>query len=272
MKVKYYGTRGSLPVPGPNTIIYGGNTACIKIKFNDTIIILDGGSGLRILGNELMQGDFGKGKGTAHIFFSHAHWDHINGFPFFPPAYVPGNKLIIYGSHKSGTSIRDILSRQQNQINFPVSLEDMAASLEFVGLEAGVDRTCSTAVISSFVLNHPCGAFAYRIDDGFKKVVYATDYEHTDKLDENLVEFTKDADILIYDAMFTPEEYESKKGWGHSTYIEGIKLAKAAKIKQLHLFHYNPEHTDQFIEEIEKQAQQLFPQTYAAKEGWEVEI
>ncbi len=272
MRVKYYGVRGSLPIPGRSTIRYGGNTACVRIIVGSTLLILDGGSGLRTLGNELMQSEFGLGKGTAHILFSHAHWDHINGFPFFPPAYVKGNRLILYGSRNSDTSLKHILALQQNYINFPVRLDDMSASFEFIELRAGRETTCAEARISCFALNHPAGSFSYRIEHNSKTVIYATDYEHKATLDLKLVEFVKDADLLIYDTMFTPEDYEDKRGWGHSHYLEGIKIAKAAKVKQLHLFHYSPDYNDAFIDNLQLEAQQVFPDTYAAREGWEIEI
>lgn len=272
MKVKYYGTRGSLPVPGKDTIKYGGNTACVRINNGSTLIIMDAGTGLRKLGNELMETEFAQGKGVAHIFFSHAHWDHISGFPFFAPAYIKGNRFFLYGCHNPDSPLRQILSRQQNWINFPVSLEEMASHIEFIDLQAGQKIKCATINISCFALNHPAGAFSYACSVSGKKVVYASDYEHEAEFDLKLADFAGEADLLIYDAMFTPEEYQFKKGWGHSTYLEGIKIANSAGIKQLHLFHYNPEHSDQHIDEIERLAQKLFPQTFASKEGWEIEI
>lgn len=275
VKLKYYGTRGSLPVPGRDTIKYGGNTACVKIVTGSTIIILDAGSGLRILGKELLQSEFGNGRGTAHIFFSHAHWDHINGFPFFSPAYIPGNKFFLYGSEKSNSSLKQILSQQQNSVNFPVGLNEMSADLNFIRVDDGQDVHCSNVLVSCIALqhHHPTYTFSYRIDTGSCKIVYATDYEHLDGLDTRLVEFAKNADVLIYDTMFTPEEYNTnKRGWGHSTYKEGIKMAEAAQVKQLHLFHYSPDYSDQVVERMERDAQKLFPHTHAAKEGWEIEI
>jgi len=259
-------------VPGKDTVKYGGNTACVRITVGPTLIVLDGGSGLRVLGNELMQGEFRAGRGCAHLFFSHAHWDHIHGFPFFAPAYIEGNQLLLYGSRNSNSSLNKTLSHQQNCVNFPVRLEEMTSNLKFIEIHDGEKLRCAQAVVSCFALNHPSGSLSFRVEAGHKSVVYASDYEHLDCLDLKLVEFARDADLLIYDAMFTPEEYERKQGWGHSTYLEGLKIAKAAHVKQLHLFHYNPEHNDPFIDKLEKKAQKLFPNTYAAKEGWEIEI
>lgn len=274
MKIKYYGTRGSLPVPGKDTVKYGGNTACVRIIVDSTLIILDGGSGLRVLGNELLKTEFGKGRGAAHIFFSHTHWDHISGFPFFSPAYIQGNQFTLYGNSNPDSSLKQILSQQQNYNNFPVRLEEMSSSLDFIDLHAGQKLHCSKAEISCLLLKHPhpSGTLSFRIEVSSKKIVYASDYEYQQQPDMRLVEFAQNADLLIYDAMFTPEEYENKKGWGHSTYLDGIKVAKAANVKQLHLFHYNPEHSDDMIDEMEKKAQKIFSHTCAAREGWELEI
>ncbi len=268
MNITYYGTRGSIPVPGKDTVNYGGNTACIKVVVDNTLIILDAGSGLWKLGLELMQTEFAEGKGTAHLFFSHLHWDHINGFPFFKPAYIKNNLLIFYSVENPLYNVEQALSDQQQHINFPVKIEEMASSRKFKKMPVGGSIKCGPAVISNLKLRHPGAAFSYKIEADRKKLVYATDTEHADTLNERLVSFAYGADLLIYDTMFTPEEYKSRVGWGHSTYIEGIKLAKAARVKQLHLFHYNPEHTDHQIAGIEREAKKLFPGAYAAKEGW----
>jgi phosphoribosyl 1,2-cyclic phosphodiesterase len=274
LKLKYYGTRGSIPVPGGDTIKYGGNTACVRIAVGSTLIILDGGSGLRVLGNELLQTEFGKGQGVAHIFFSHAHWDHINGFPFFLPAYVRGNKFFLYGSSFSGPSLRKILTHRQDDIKFPIKMKDMSSSLEFIELHEGQKVHFHNALISCIPIKHRHlhGSLSYRIEAESKKIVYISDYEHEEKLDLKLVEFAKDADLIIYDAMFRPKEYEKRRGWGHSTFVEGINITKAANVKLLHLFHHSPDHSDHVLDEIEKKAQKLFPNTYAAKEGQEIEI
>jgi ribonuclease BN (tRNA processing enzyme) len=168
--------------------------------------------------------------------------------------------------------MEQVLSNQQRYINFPVKLEEMVSSREFKEMPEGGKIKCGPALISNCKLNHPGGAFSYKIEADGKKLVYATDNEHTGALDKRLADFSSNADILIYDTMFTPEEYQAKVGWGHSTYLEGIKLAKAANAKQLHLFHYNPEHTDKQIAVIEQEARRLFPNTFAAREGWEINL
>jgi phosphoribosyl 1,2-cyclic phosphodiesterase len=272
MNITYYGTRGSIPVAGKDTVKYGGNTACVKVVAEDTLIILDAGSGLWKLGLDLMKTKFARGQGVAHIFFSHLHWDHINGFPFFKPAYIKNNLFVIYSVQNSSYSLKQALSDQQQYINFPVKLAEMNSDRKFKEIPGGVDIKCGSATISNYKLNHPGEAFAYSIEANNKKLVYVTDNEHTETLNEQLVAFSSKADILIYDTMFTPQEYKSRIGWGHSTYVEGVNLAKAAEVKQLHLFHYNPEHTDKMIAEIEQEAKKLFPNTFAAREGWTVDL
>jgi ribonuclease BN (tRNA processing enzyme) len=272
MNITYYGTRGSIPVAGKDTIVYGGNTACVKVMAEDTLIILDAGSGLWRLGLELMKTEFLRGQGIAHMFFSHLHWDHINGFPFFKPAYIKNNTLILYSVKNSLCSLEQALTDQQQYINFPVKLTDMNSKRIFKEMPEGGKIKCGPATISNFKLDHPGGAYAYKIEAHDKKVVYATDNESRGKTDPKLIEFSKNADILIYDAMFTPQEYKLRAGWGHSTYQEGVKTAKAAGVKQLHLFHYNPEHSDTQIEKIEQEAQRHFPETFAAREGLSIDL
>jgi ribonuclease BN (tRNA processing enzyme) len=165
-----------------------------------------------------------------------------------------------------------VLSDQQQYINFPVKLAEMNSRREFKEMPEGGRIKCGSAIVSNCKLNHPGGAFSYKIEAGGKSLVYATDNEHTGNHNEKLVHFSSGADILIYDAMFTPEEYKARAGWGHSTYLEGVRLAKAAGVGQLHLFHYNPEHTDKQIAEIEREAKKLFPHTFAAREGWEIKL
>jgi ribonuclease BN (tRNA processing enzyme) len=219
-----------------------------------------------------MKTEFVQGRGIAHIFFSHLHWDHINGFPFFKPAYIKNNLLVLYSVKNPLYNVKRALADQQQYINFPVNLEEMNSAREFKEIPEGGETKCGPATISSCKLNHPGGAFSYRIEAGGKKLVYATDNEHQETLNGKLVDFSSGADILIYDTMFTPQEYKNRVGWGHSTYLEGVKLAKAAKVKQLHLFHYNPEHTDKKIAEIEQESKKLFPNTFAAREGWEIDL
>ena len=208
MKVKYYGTRGSIPTPGKDTIIYGGNTPCVKVETETTLIILDCGTGLKKLGDELMSTEFSKGKGEVHIFISHFHWDHIQGVPFFAPAYLAGNSIFFYGGKNVNQTIEEVLIKQQEYINFPVELGELPAIIRFIELTDGQEINIKDVNIKARKLNHPGGVFGFRIENKGKVLVYATDTEHFSVLDWRLLDLAKGADILIYDSAFSPEEYE----------------------------------------------------------------
>ncbi|SHK96128.1 Phosphoribosyl 1,2-cyclic phosphodiesterase [Desulfatibacillum alkenivorans DSM 16219] len=272
MKIKYYGVRGTVPTPGQSTIRYGGNTPCVAVWCGEDLVILDAGTGLRVLGDELADSCFGNGKGSATLLISHTHWDHIQGFPFFSPGYVQGNVIRIMGAHQINKGLETAMHYQQQYQNFPVLLSQMPSRITFKALEEGVGHRIGEVDIETAEMNHPGGSFAYRVTWKGKSVVYATDTEHYDSVDHKLTPLCKDADILIYDSTYTPEEYPNFKGYGHSTYEEGIKLARAANVKSLHLFHHHPNHTDEMLDAMQKKARADFPQTYVAREGWELEI
>jgi phosphoribosyl 1,2-cyclic phosphodiesterase len=220
----------------------------------------------------------------AHIFFSHVHWDHIQGFPFFAPAFVPGNTIHLYGGMNVSRTLEETLAGQMDHPSFPVHLSDMGAKMVFhnltegeaVKLDAGGGET---AVVRTGRGNHPNGVWAYRIDHGGKSIVYATDTEHYSVIDPQLLALSKGADILIYDAQYTPEEYDGtagtggpKVGWGHSTFAEAAKLAKAAGARHLILYHHDPGQSDAAVREKERRAKALFANTTAAHEGLALEV
>lgn len=271
---QFWGVRGSIPTPGQNTIKYGGNTSCIEVRCGDELIIFDGGSGLRLLGLKLLK----EPSVTASIFFTHFHWDHIQGFPFFTPAFLKGNLFKIYGDSKLSKTIEDAIGGQMAQPTFPVSLKDMESTLKFKSITAGSKiKVGGDVVVSSAKLNHPGGALAYKVSYNGKNLVYVTDHEHGTLLDRGLIRHCQNADVMLYDATYTDNEYEgkigpSKKGWGHSTWTEGIKIAKAANVKKFFIFHHDPAHSDNFIEEIEAEAKKLFAGALAAKEGFSMKI
>lgn len=272
--VRFWGVRGSIPTPGPKTVGYGGNTTCIEIRAGAELIIVDGGSGLRNLGTELA----GQMPVVARVFFTHFHWDHIQGFPFFAPAFVRGNRFDLFGSDKLSSTLEETLAGQMNYPNFPVRLSDMAAQMRFHNLVEDEPVACGDAVVTTTALNHPGGCFGYRIEFGGHAVVIATDTEHYSCVDARLAELSEGADVLVYDAMYTPDEYEGtgqlppRTGWGHSTWVEGIALARAARVGKLVLFHHDPDHDDQFVGEIEARAQRDFSETVAAREGMELKV
>lgn len=313
MKIKFWGVRGSIPSPGPNTFKYGGNTSCVSIHseapdktevpFTESFIILDGGSGLRELGIDIMKTKQFKGGKPVPLeisaFFSHTHWDHIQGIPFFEPLFIKGNKIHLYGEKKVRTSLEDTLKGQQHYPNFPISIEEITingAELGFTNLFAGQNVHVGDRItVSCTKLSHPDGVFCYRIEEAREEstvsVVYATDTEHRNVLDPRLLKIAESADVLIYDAQYTPDEYVGKVGtpkfdWGHSTYEFAVDTALEAGVKLLVLFHHDPKHKDRDIDNIleaaniygaEKSPKQDAPeectvQISAAYEGMEIKI
>jgi phosphoribosyl 1,2-cyclic phosphodiesterase len=269
-EVQFWGVRGSIATPGPDTVRYGGNTSCVEMRVGGNRLIFDGGTGLRPLGQSMMRDLPVKG----HMFFSHSHWDHIQGFPFFVPAFIKGNSFHIYGGiAPNGATMQQRLSDQMLHPNFPVPIQVMQSRLEFHNIHPwDIIKLDNGVTVEAGPMNHPNTALGYRVCWQDKVAVYATDTEHyPDRLDENLLRLCQDADILIYDACYTDEEYHnpnsSKVGWGHSTWQEAVKLAKAANVKQIVVFHHDPSHNDEFLDKLERQVQDVYPQACLAKEG-----
>ena len=270
-EIQFWGVRGSIATPGLATVKYGGNTACVEMRVANTRLIFDGGTGLRVLGQALLQ----EIPVEAHLFFSHSHWDHIQGFPFFQPAFIPNNRFHIYGGVASnGATIEQCLSDQMLHPNFPVPMQIMPAELLFHDLEPGevIAVGDDGVTVETGALNHPNQALGYRVSWGGYSAVYATDTEHyRDRLDSHLLHLCRDADILIYDACYTDEEYDhpqfSRVGWGHSTWQEALKLAEAAGVKRTVMFHHDPDHADDFLSRVEEQVQAIQPASLLAREG-----
>jgi phosphoribosyl 1,2-cyclic phosphodiesterase len=271
LQVKFWGVRGSCASAGHGTAEVGGNTSCVEVRAGDTRVVLDAGTGLRALGASLLSAG---GPVEIHLLLSHFHWDHIQGFPFFTPAYLPGNRIEIYGPERAaGRDVRAALDAQMRAPHFPVGLEAMRAELGFYPVPAGAQLRLglgTTIEVTAAAANHPGGCLAYRLESGGRSVVYATDTEHGEDLDCGLLELARGCDLLIYDAQYTAAEYPSKRGWGHSTPEEAVKLARAAGAGQLVLFHHDPGHDDEAISRMEKAARALFPLTTAAREGLEI--
>jgi phosphoribosyl 1,2-cyclic phosphodiesterase len=280
MRVKFWGVRGSIPTPGPDTVHFGGNTSCVEVRAAKALLVFDGGTGLRLLGKELVR----QMPFEAHIFFSHVHWDHIQGFPFFDPAFVPGNSIHLYGGNNVSRTLEETLAGQMDHPSFPVHLTDMGAKMTFNDLFEGqsleVDAGDGAKVrVTTGRGNHPNGVWAYRIDHAGRSVVYATDTEHYAVTDPKLAKLARAADVLIYDAQYTPEEYAGtagtggpKVGWGHSTFDAAVQLAKVAGVNQLVLFHHDPMQSDAAVRDKEKRAKALFSNTIAAYEGLVIEL
>ena len=270
----FWGVRGSVACPGPETVRYGGNTACIEMRVGGERLIFDGGTGLRNLGQQMLP----EMPVKANMFFTHSHWDHIQGFPFFVPAFVPGNKFKIHGAiAPNGSTIEQRLNDQMLHPNFPVPLQIMGADLEFCDIEVGEVVKFGEVEITNALLNHPGEAIGYRVSYRGHSAAYISDTEHfSDGLDENVLRLAKDADVMIYDCTYTDSEYHDKKaskvGWGHSTWQEAVKLAKAANVKQLLIFHHDPTHTDAFMDDIVRQTSAAMPNSTVAREGMVLEL
>ncbi|MGD1902349.1 MAG: MBL fold metallo-hydrolase [Geitlerinemataceae cyanobacterium] len=272
--VRFWGVRGSIACPGPETVRYGGNTPCLEMLVAGERLIFDGGTGLRVLGQNLLS----QLPASGHLFFTHSHWDHIQGFPFFVPAFIKGNKFHIYGAiAPNGATIEQRLNDQMLHPNFPVPLQIMGAQLEFNDIKVGQTVEVGEVKIDNALLQHPGEAIGYRISWNGMAVAYISDTEHfEDRLDENVQKLARNADVMIYDATYTNEEYysetSSKKGWGHSTWQEAVKAAKAAGVKKLAIFHHDPLHNDDFLDGVGKAVKAEFPDSVMAREGMTIHL
>jgi len=270
--VRFWGVRGTVACPSTSHIKYGGNTSCIEVMVGDRTIIFDAGTGIRNLGNELMKRDVRE----AHLLMSHTHWDHINGFPFFVPAYDPNRSLHIMAGHLGSDNggIQDVLTAQMISPMFPVPLETMQAKLRFEDFKAGDQFKLYPDVnIRTAPLRHPNGATGYRIEHDGKSACYVTDTEHVPgEPDQNILELIEGSDLVIYDSTYTEDEFITKVGWGHSTWNEGLALCKAANVKRFAIFHHEPDHDDDFVDGIEAEAQATWEHSFAAREGMIVSL
>ena len=271
MSIKFWGVRGSIASPGFDTAGVGGNTSCVEVRCGTTRFILDAGTGIRRLGDALLA----EGPVEATLLLSHQHWDHIQGLPFFVPAYLPTTSLSIIGGANGVMTLPETLSQQMRAPVFPVRLDELGARIALREVRHGERLSIGSAQVRAAKLNHPGGVFAYRIDYGGRSVVYATDTEHYACVDPALVDLAEGADVMIYDSQYTPEEYRgdggrSKVGWGHSTYVAGCEVARAARVAHYVLFHHDPQRTDRAVADIERKARKLYPASTAAREGWEI--
>jgi phosphoribosyl 1,2-cyclic phosphodiesterase len=257
VSVRFWGTRGSIPTPGPATQRYGGNTSCVEVRCGDNILMLDCGSGAREMGLALNR-EFGERPLEVHLFVGHTHWDHIQGFPFFAPLYRAGNRLSVYSLRGADKSLEKVFTGQMDASYFPVSLTDLVAHLDFVELDGGVE--IGPAKVSHIYLNHPGLAVGFRIDVGDKSVVYLTDHEsycrmsgeneHNRRLDREVTQFAQGADLYVREAQYTEEEYKTKRGWGHSTWPDVLESAHEAGVNLLALYHHDPMHDDETLDRI----------------------
>jgi phosphoribosyl 1,2-cyclic phosphodiesterase len=270
MRIKFWGVRGSIATPGESTVKYGGNTACTELHLDDeSLIILDAGTGIRNLGNELVKG--GK-KVRAHILITHPHWDHIQGFPFFKPAFIAGNEVTIVGPEAKGVKLNKLIAEQMNKVYFPVNLSELEAKINFIPMKEDTIEVHG-AKVQSFFVNHPGFTIGYRISHNGKSLAYISDNEpfseETSHLFTNgeaevmklfrdyggdpnnrVLDFIQGVDVLIHDTTYTPEQYADHIGWGHSDYLQTLRLASKAGVKTLFLFHYDPSLTDSDVDKM----------------------
>lgn len=270
-KVKFWGVRGSIATPSPRHIAFGGNTSCVEVKLGGRTLILDAGTGIRNLGHWLLK----RGETSAELLLSHTHWDHINGFPFFSPAFRRGCRFVIRAGHVADSGgIERVFSSQMAEPFFPVPLNKMGADFVFEDFRAGDRFSLGDGIyVRTAPLNHPDGATGYRIEYGGKSMCYITDTEHVPgKPDENILRLIEGADLVIYDSTYTDREYESHVGWGHSTWQEGVRLSLAANVRQLAIFHHDPDHEDAFMERLEADARQMWSGAMVARENMRVNL
>ncbi len=290
MEVTFWGTRGSVSTPGRSTEKYGGNTPCISVNCNESLAIFDAGTGIRNLGLELEELFGDNGLPPLHLFLSHTHWDHIQGLPFFNPIYREGIRLTVYGSPKKEKFLDGVLKGQMDLEYFPVGLSELAIDLKIKELSTQVIDMGAIAVDWQEQVFHPGGSVRYRIRVGEKTVVYSTDVEldllfakDLDKKDReryllDLLDFIDSIDLWIADGQYTEAEYPSKMGWGHTSIPVLMKIAREAKVKQLAVFHHDPQHSDKVLDsEWKKWRRECenydFPiNVFWAREGMTVEV
>lgn len=272
MHVTFWGVRGSIACAVKSHLRYGGNTPCVEIHAGRERIILDAGTGIRRLGNKFFAEDVRK----STLLLSHTHWDHIQGFPFFAPAFDPKRSLRILAGHvpKGAGGIRGVLAGQMAQPTFPVPLEIMRGDLAFEDFTGGDNFTLAPGVkLRTAPLQHPNGATGYRIEHGGQAVCYVTDTEHTPgKPDQTILGLVEGSDLLIYDSTYTDEEFPSKVGWGHSTWQEAVRLTKLGHVKRLAIFHHEPDHDDTFMRTVEVQAKKMLKSSFVAREGQTIDV
>ena len=283
MRIRFWGTRGSIATPGPGTTRFGGNTSCVELTTAEgASFIFDCGTGARPLGVELMAR--GPAPLSVTILLSHTHWDHIQGFPFFGPLFVPGNRIMVCGPEGSARSLREVLAGQMEFTYFPVDIAQLPATITFRELGEGTHEIGGARILAQY-LHHPAMTLGYRVEADGASVAYLCDHEpFADTLSHDSVtrgdgttiahegdrrhaHFMSNAGLVIHDAQYTPEEYPDKRNWGHSTYEYAVDMAGAANVRRLVLTHHDPAHEDGFVEEIDNRARR-----YARQRGHDLDV
>ncbi len=269
--VKFWGVRGSIACPSPRHVGFGGNTSCVEVIAGSQRVVLDAGTGIRGLGHDFLEKDVR----SAHLLLTHTHWDHINGFPFFGPAFQRQRHFkIMAGNLQDAGGVRAVFAGQMAQPTFPVPLEAMSGQLEFEDFRAGDSFQLGPDVrVKTTPLNHPSGATAYRIEHAGKAFCYVTDTEHViGAPDQNVLGLIEGADLVIYDSTYTDEEFPEKISWGHSTWQEGVRLCTAANVGKLAIFHHDPDHEDPFMEQVEVDAKAMWDGAFVSRETMLIQL
>jgi phosphoribosyl 1,2-cyclic phosphodiesterase len=270
VSVRCWGTRGSIPSPGPTTVRYGGNTTCFEVRHKGQRLIFDAGSGIRPLGTDLVE----KGPNSIHIFLTHFHWDHIQGFPFFAPLYDPEDTIKVVGPKQRDIDVQNLFAGQMGPIYFPVPFSVVAAAMEFEHLNGGGYEIDDTH-LEVMRVKHPSFVIGYRVKVGGRTICFIPDnemegtgYDVGEAWDRRIKDFVADADLLIHDSMYTDDEYRARAGWGHSTFEQAVRLAEDGGVKRLLLFHHDPTRSDQELDGI---VSRLRDQALARGSGLEIE-
>ncbi len=285
MKARFWGVRGSIAAPGPRTARYGGNTPCVEIRAADRLIVVDAGTGIRELGISLLKEAAGAPV-EGSLFIGHTHWDHIQGFPFFAPLYLPTSRFTVNGVHATPRTFAEAMAGQMSSADFPVPLQAVASKPAFVELSAPV--MIGPVKVSYHYLNHPGITIGFRFEHDGRTISYISDHEpyaklnakgdFSDKEDAAVARFVEGSDLLICEAQYTEAEYLIKKGWGHSTFDDVFDLASKAGVRRLALFHHDPAHDDETLDKLVAECAKTAAsrgskiEVFAAREGLAVEV
>jgi phosphoribosyl 1,2-cyclic phosphodiesterase len=272
MRVRFWGVRGSIPCPGPDTVRYGGNTPCVEVRCGDHVLIFDAGTGIRALGHTLV--DAGLAADTD-IFFSHCHLDHVIGLPFYAPLFTAGNRVHLWAGHlDSDHGVEEAVRKVMSYPLFPIEVETFRAHLEFHDFRAGQRLSPRPGIlVETRPLNHPGGATGYRVEYAGRSVAYLTDVElGNGPFAEGAMALAREAGLLIVDATYTDREMPAHTGWGHSSWPQVVRFAQEAAVDRLCLFHHDPDHDDGFMDAVAAAADEARPGTLIAREGLVVEL
>ena len=285
MRVRFWRVRGSIPTPGPATVRYGGNTPCVEIQAGGELLVVDAGTGIRELGLDLLKRAAGVPI-AGRLFIGHSHWDHIQGFPFFTPLYLPNTRFQIYGMHGTTKSFQAVMAGQMHSTYFPVQMQDLGSKPEFIELTGPAQL--GEVKVSYHFLNHPGITVGYRFEHQGKVVSYISDHEpyatlnpkgeFSDKEDALVARFVAGSDLLICEAQYTTDEYKIKRGWGHSTFNSVLDLAQIGGVARVALFHHDPLHNDDKVDAMLAESialissRRLSIECFAAREGQVIEL